>query len=181
MPVLVRNVSRGSDVTELQIPAHPDGSFYRFEMLADGGWSRVYDDTATGLLDYLIPGYAALDVQAKITARITHATNVQVRLQAAVNTFFSTTPRTAEEQAVLTGSRHIQPELETWTCAVPLILIDAFYYPYTYTKRPVSGIHDVAAPQNMWWLRPAQDDLGYLKSLHAVGAIDLHIARDEAV
>lgn len=178
MGVMVRNVSE-ADEGALEIPTRPDGSFYLFEMIADGGWSRYYDDTPDGLLDFLIPGYLDLDEEEKIEARIRHAIDLQVRLQARLNSFYDTTRRTPDEQAILTGPRHVQPAVEEWNSSIPLVVIDAFYDPYSDTPRPISGLGDVALTPNLWWLRPAESPMGYLESLHEVGLIDLHTSVDE--
>lgn len=178
MGVMVRNSSEAEE-KELHIPTRQDGTFYRFEMIADGGWSRYYDDTPDGLLEFLIPGYQGLNEQEKIVARIRHAVDLQVRLQARLNSFYDSTRRTVEEQAILTGPRHITPEVEEWACPVPLVLVDAFYSPYSEIPRPISAMGDAIITPNIWWLRPAESPMGYLESLHEVGLIDLHTSVDE--
>jgi len=178
MGVMVRNVTEATENVP-DIPTRPDGSFYRFEMIADGGWSRYYDDTPDGLLDFLIPGYADLDAEGQLEARIRHSIDLQVRLQARLNSFYSTTRRTVDEQAILTGPRHIQPVVEEWGCPIPLVVIDAFYDPFSDDPRPMSTLSDTALTPNLWWLRPAESAMGYLESLHEVGLIDLHTSVDE--
>lgn len=181
MAVLVRNVSAGEDLELLNVPTRPDGSYYRYEMVCDGGWTRLYDDSVTGLMNHLIPGYTDLDDHAQLAARVRHAVDMQVTLQARLNVFFAASPRTREEQAILYGARHVQPTILEWGCTVPLVLIDVFYEPYASLYRPASTLADVAFPQNLWWLNPAEGDLEYLRSLHATSAIDLHVAKDVAV
>lgn len=180
MGVMVRNSSAATDEAPV-IPLRPDGSFYRFEMIADGGWSRFYDDSPAGLLDFLIPGYLDLNDQERIAARIRHSIDLQVRLQARLNTFFDKTRRTPEENAILLGPRHVQPEVDEWFSQIPLVLVDVFYAPFTDVPRPVSGFGDTALTPNLWWLRPGESEMGYLESLHAAGLIDLHAAADEVV
>lgn len=181
MAVLIRNVSIADDVSALVVPTKPDGSFYRYEMICDNGWSRLYDDNVVGLLTHLVPGYTRLDDAQRLTARIRHAVDMQVSLQARLNVFFAASPRSREEQAVLYGARHLPPMIEDWNCEVPLVLVDAFYAPYTHLPRPTSGIADVAMPPNLWWLRPADGDLEYLRSLHETSVIDLHMAKEDVV
>lgn len=181
MAILVRNVSQAEKVGALKIPTRPDGSFYRYELICDGGWSRVYDDTTQGLLGHLIPGYLGLNDEQKITARIRHAVDSQVRLQAQLNAFFAAAPRTAAEDDILNGPRSVQPDVAQWDCTVPLVVIDAFYDPYTDRPRPVSGLADVAMPPNIWWLRPADSESEYLASLHETSLVDLHVSKDEVI
>lgn len=181
MTVLVRNKTLADRANAMEVPTRPDGTFYTFEMICDGGWSRVYDDTPSGLLSYLIPGYTEMDEVEKIVARIRHAVDNQVRLQARLNAFFETTDRTQTEDDILYGPRHIQPTVTQWDCAVPLVLVDAFYTPHTNVSRPFSGIADVAMPPNLWWLRPADTEIEYLRSLHEASIIDLHMAKDAVV
>lgn len=181
MAIMVRNVSAGVDLASLTVPTRPDGSYYRYEMLCDGGWTRVYDDTVPGLLSHLIPGYEDMDQRARLASRVRHAVDMQVALQARLNVFFAATPRNSEEQAVLYGARHVQPTPIEWACGVPLVLIDVFYAPFSTVPRPASALSDVAVPQNLWWLNPAEGDLEYLRSLHAASVIDLHVAKDMAV
>lgn len=179
MGAQIRNISEAEDITRLQIPTRPDGSLYRYEMVTDSGWNRYYDDTPTGLLNFLLPGYEHQTPQQQTQTRIRHAVDLQVRLQAQLNAFFHSTHRTDDEHAVLFGPRHTQPAINEWSCAVPLVLVDAFYAPYTDLARPHSPIADVTVPPNLWWLRPAQSDLEYLRSLHETSLIDLNITRDE--
>lgn len=179
MGVIVRNVSSAETLNTLKIPTRPDGTFYRFEMIADGGWSRCYDDSTEGLMNFLIPSYSTLSASNKLTARIKHAVDVQVRLQARLNMFFMASPRTESEQTTLTSHRNTQPEITEWSCEVPLVLIDAFYRPYTEIPAPFSPISDVAIPPNIWWLKPAESELEYLRSLHEASLIDLHMIMDE--
>lgn len=181
MGVLVRNVSNAEDLDGLQVPTKADGSFYRFEMVADGGWHRYYDDEPAALVAFLIPGYLDLNEEDRLAARIRHAVDLQVRLQARLNTFFSNAPRTNEEHSILTGPRHKQPDIDTWGCEVPLVLVDAFYGPYTDAPTPISLLSDVAFPPNLWWLRPAEGDMEYLRSLHETSLIDLHMTADEVI
>lgn len=179
MGAVVRNVSvSGSNPTV--IPTRENGSFYTFEMVTNGGWSRCYDDSPENLLEFLIPGYTVLLGRERLQARIQHAVKQQSRLQTRLNSVFSTEPRSPREQKILAGARYRQPMITEWECATPLVLIDAFYYPYTETFSPVSVPPDSAVP-NLWWLRPAQSDLEYLKSLHETSIIDLHVTSSEAL
>lgn len=179
MSILVKNTSE-----EEALPAPPlrdDGGYYRFEMITDNGWSRVYDDTTEGLLAHLIPGYLDLDEEARLAARIRHAVDTQVILQAWINQDHADVPRTDQEQTLLTAPRHVQPDILIWSSAIPLVLVDAFYAPFSDLPAPSSEIADVADAPNLWILRPAASEMDYLRSLHETAVITLNIARDEVV
>ena len=179
MAILIRNVSQAEDLDAIQIPLRPDGKRYVYEMICDNGWSRVYDDTAAGLLEHFIPGYENMSDEDKLAGRIQHACDMQVITQARLLTFYSENDANQNEKEILFGPRHIQPVLENWNCVIPLILVDSFYFPYSANPRPYSEISDVAMPSNIWWLKPSQDELEYLISLHEFSIIDLNMARDE--
>lgn len=179
MGAVLRNITSADDLEQMAIPTRPDGSYYRFEMICDGGWTRVYDDSAVALMSHLIPGYTRLDDQQRLAARIRHAVDIQVRVQTQVNGFFRNVDVNEDEVAVLTGPRHIAPVVDVWSCRVPLILVDAFYAPYSEIPRPRSIHSDTVDAENLWWLRPTQGDLEYLRSLHEISAIDLNIMKDE--
>lgn len=180
MSVAVRNTVNES--LDIAVPTHEDGSFYRFEMICDGGWTRFYTDSLSELLGYLIPGYTSMTEQQKLEARILNAADYQVRLQAQINAFYVSDPApTDEEWAILSGPRHVQPAVDVWTCNHPLVIVDAFYAPYSDAPAPVSGDGDVANPNNIWWLRPATGEFEYLQSLHDASVIELHMLKDEAI
>lgn len=181
MSVMIRNVSEADKVDTLTLPTKPDGSFYRFEMLIDNGWSRVYSDSSHELLEHLIPGYSDMSTKDRLVARIVHATTTQTQLQAIINSSYISTERTPDEDAILNGDRREPPEVDIWECDVPLVLVDAYYAPYTERLIPISGYGDVVNPPNIWWLRPAHDPLGYLMSLNRFGVVVLNINAQEAV
>lgn len=182
MGVKVDNLSAAEDIANFHVPTRPDGTFYRYEMVTDGGWSRYYDDDSAALVGFLISGYAALtDPTDRLAARIQHAVDLQVRLQARLNVFFADYPRTDEEQRILTAPRSTPPRVEDWTSDIPLVLVDAFYSPHGQLPLPDAPqplLDD--APPTIWWLRPAGSDLDYLRSLHAASLIDLNINIDGA-
>lgn len=181
MTVIIRNVNLNDNIDSLVIPMRPDGKRYRYEMVCDHGWTRLYDDSITGFLCHLIPGYTRLDEDQRLAARIRHAIDIQVNLQAQLNLFFDEIIRTPEEEIILNTPKHNQPIIESWGCPVPLVILDAFYFPYSTTPRPYSEIEDVAMPSNIWWLRPAEDEMAYLVSLHDISFIDINIAKDELI
>lgn len=181
MGVLVRNVNAGIDIDSFNIPRRIDGSYFRFEMICDSGWSRVYDDSVKGLINHLIPGYETLDETQRLAARIRHAVDVQVLLQSQVNAINADAARSVSENTTLFAPRHEQPFIREWSSEVPLVLVDAFYAPFGDAPRPISSSLDVLFSSNIWWLRPAESEMEYLRSLHEVTAIDLNITKDEAI
>ena len=150
MAILVRNISESEDLGSFQVPTRTDGKRYLFEMICDNGWSRVYDDSTSGLLEHLIAGYEAMSNEDKLAARIKHACDMQVITQARLLTFYAEDNATQKEKEILFGTRHIQPVIEGWRCTIPLILVDSFYFPYSRNPRPYSEIADVAMPSNIW-------------------------------
>jgi len=179
MGVAIRNVSEAENLENISVPMREDGTFYRFELVANGGWSRYYDDSPEGLINFLIPHYQELLPEQKLTARVKHAVDLQVRLQARLNMFFASEDRTEEEQNILVGARNQQPTIEYWETKSPLVLVDAFYKPYTTIDPPISAHGDFNKSDNLWWLRPAESEIEYLRSLHETSLIDLHMLSDE--
>lgn len=180
MGVRVPNPSSASADT-LAIPARADGSPYRMEMIADGGWSRCYGDAAAEMLGFLIPGYEGLPASDRLQARIRHAVDQQVVLQAYANADAvaqGTPPGTPAQRDLLTSDRATQPTIPEWDSPAPLILVDAFYAPFSTTPAPTSP-GDTAASELLRWLRPAAGEMPYLVSLHEAGAVTLGITKDE--
>src|SRR5436190_24289226 len=116
--IVVRN-PRGPSPPEA--PMRPDGTPYRFEMIFDGFGYRAYADTLAELSEALIEGYSALpDDRARYKARIVNAVTHQVHLQAALNARGDLEACTEAEREVLLSPRHIQPQVASWNCAIPL-------------------------------------------------------------
>jgi hypothetical protein len=172
--VIRKNVRRGSATP----PLRDDGALHAFAMFFDGDERIAYADAHEDLLAVLIDGYAAMDEQDRLAARIRLAVRAQVRIQAALNADVDPAvwnALDAEDREVLTGSRHEQPRIDFWDPEVPLVLVETGYAPFTDVDQPISGIADVRYPPNMIWLRPAEErDL--LESLDRAGFIRLHQA-----
>jgi hypothetical protein len=171
--VIVRN-SRHSQAPPPP-PRRDDQMLYAYAMFYDGWKYIAYADSAVGLLDALLPGYAYQDEQWRLEARIRLAIAARVLTQAMINA--GTDPAvmntlTAEERSVLTDRGFAQPQVDVWQPAVPLVLVESGYAPYTDIERPISGIADVRNPPNIIWLRPA-DDWEFLESLATAGFIGL--------
>jgi hypothetical protein len=184
MSVLVQNITAEQGLEAVAVPTRPDGSYYRFEMICDSGWSRVYDDEARGLIAHLIPGYATLaDEAARLVARTAHAEEIRAHLQAAVNTAYQDIPCTPAQTHALNAGTAELLGVQVWDSEVPLVLVDAFYFPHSRTPRP-DGITEAGNPAhtvNIWWVTPAEGELGYLRSLHEIGLITLSVSRDQAI
>lgn len=170
MSVVVNN-PRGADTDPPPAPRHPDGTPYRYEMICHGFTTRVYADDAGELLDELIPGYQTMGPAAQLAARLHFAVRAQVAVQAALNDDYGLDQCTPQEYAVLQGSRNTPPEIDEWTCPVPLVLVDVYYQPLGELPRPVGSAH-VTEPDNIIWLSPT-DPYEFLVSLHRAGVVAL--------
>lgn len=156
-------------------PVHEDGTPYRYEMLFNGMVDRAYADTATELLACIIPRYGSMTEGERLAARLSHATRSQTTVQADINWQHNnlvgcTTP---EEEVILTSSRANPPEITTWSCIVPIILVDVYYEPLGSLPQPVSSFADVKNPPNIFWLR-VQDETEYLLSLCVIGLVEVN-------
>lgn len=170
-----------NDDTLTQAPVKDGGSWFRFEMVCDGGKTRAYADTADELLAVLLgPTYGAADEPGRLHARIDYATRLTARVQAVVYTSASTATISEADRAVLLQPRHQSVVVDEWSCEVPLVLVDVHYFPHTETPAPRSTIDDTINPVNLIWLRPA-DSLGFLVSLATAGVIDLAEQNDYTI
>jgi hypothetical protein len=149
-------------------PIHTDGTPYRYEMVHGAGTRRTYADDPVDLVAALIPGYAgSRDPVEAARARIVHAAQLQVTVQAAVNVELGTADCSPEEREILSADRAVPPAVAQWSAPVPLVLVDCFYAPVTDLPRPVP-----LAPGEIRWLRPATD-WDHLRSLAELGVIVL--------
>jgi len=170
------------NVTVIDQPPEPprkeDGSQFEFEMLADGGNSRVYADTSEELLGYLIPGYEALDEVEQLTSRILYANTAAVALQAyAVSE--ADVELTEEERAILEAPRDVPPQVVVWESEVPLVLVTTYYQPQGDLPRPTGralGIGEEGA--NLIWLDPI-GETELIFSLAQAGWINLNVRNSE--
>ena len=160
------------DPTPIEPPHKDDGSGYRFEMIYEGRRSRAYADTAADLLDCLIPGYADMSGEERLTARVAHGTGLLAPVQAEVLQSVDQTALSAEEKAVLLAPRYEPITVAEWGSEAPLVLLDAHYAPYSDIAAPHSTLEDVANPRNIVWIRVV-DEYDMLLSLAAIGFITL--------
>lgn len=168
------------DLAPVPAPLHEDGTPFLYEMLFNAYADRAYADNPEDLLDCLIPRYATMTASERLAARLSHAVRVQTTVQADINyEHDNLTGCTPEEIEVLTCTRSVPPNVGTWSCEVPLVLVDVFYQPAGDLTPIVSGIADVTNPPNVYWLRPSDED-DYLASLAYVGFVGLHAHADAA-
>lgn len=175
--VLIRNPSVDQDVDG---PAKPDGTRYRFEMIYQQGRSRAYADTATELVGVFIAGYEEMSEEDRLRARVEYTTGLLAPVQATVLQGFDGSELTEAERAVLFQPRHAPVVVEEWSAQVPLVLLDVHYAPYSDIPAPVSALEDVYDPSNIYWLRAA-DEFDFLTALHRIGIISLGESNDFVV
>lgn len=167
-------------------PTRPDGSRYAFVMLhgcPDGEDRVTAADSAAELLATLIPGYADLPQSSDgddraLLARYDHAVSVATAVQASCAAQAAEAgdfDPTTEGEDVLTAvfTERTTPftgipqpngaRSRDWQHAVPLVLIDTDYMPYTRRAAPTGRII---------WLRPAIEG-EYLRSLDEVRYVSL--------
>lgn len=154
-------------------PRQPDGALYRFELIYDGGKWRGYANTTDDLLDALLPGYTDLDEAARAAARLSHAVQTQVVLQANLVASIGLDGVGEGDTAVLLGARDVPPTPASWSAPVLLVLVTTFYQPI--------GAHPVptAEPDALIWLDPSTPGT-LLQSLHYAGVVQLHAAAADA-
>lgn len=170
--VITRNPLAEETPALIEPPHKDDGSGYRFEMIYEGGVSRAYADTAVDLLDCLIPGYASMSSEERLTARVGYATALLAPAQAAVLSQVDQTALSEAERAVLLAPRYEPIAIEEWDSETPLVLLDVHYAPHSDLLAPRSTLEDVADPRNIVWIRVV-DEFDLLVSLTRIGYIDL--------
>lgn len=178
MGVIVKNRLEDEEVLP-HIPTHPDGRDYLYEVISDGGSIRYYDDTVSGIMDFLIPGYESLSEEDQMTARILHAIQTRGFLQAFVNVELPDENMSEQEREIAAGDLSLPPVTGEWESSTPLVLVDAFYSPFSPHPAPVSAIADVVNPPNIWWLRPAASEEEYLRSLHDAYVLEVSVVNEE--
>lgn len=149
----------------------------------------AFADEQADLIEILIPGYSAMSEEDQAFYRIRLAQSAAAQIQAEVLASMTiddqpdgsylgtledgTQLRIAPEQwATLVAPRSLaQPRADWWTCPVPLVVVETSYEPFTTVPRPASGLSDgTAHADNLWWVRPAEDE-DFLLSLHEIGYI----------
>lgn len=140
-----------------------------FEVLHDT--QLIYSDTADGVLEALIDGYADQQEEpVRLQSRIVYAAHAQKGVQVLLNAgepFDLATPNEAE---ILLASQTAPPRTEKWSCPVPLVLVSHFYEPVGEYPRP-----STEPPGQIWWIDPSTP-LSLLITLHGVRWLDLRAA-----
>lgn len=170
--IVVKNTAEGEE--PLDPPTHPENRLWSYAMYFNGGYDVAFADTYGELLDVLIPGYADLtDDVDEATARITLGVRAAVVTQAMILSSADLTDVSDADYAVLTAPK-VAPAVraDLWMCPVPLVVVESLYQPYTEVPRPASGLGDYQDAENLWWIRPGEDE-EFLFSLHEVGFIRL--------
>lgn len=160
---------------ELVAPLDGELRPLRWEWTDMARGERVYAGTGDELLELWLPGYLNKDHIGRLEARIEHAAAARATLAAAHVDAADARGQiiTDEARGLLLGSSWNPPDLLEWSHAVPLVLIDVFYIPYTQRPAPRSSADgDVAEAANLVWLRPSSTAV-YLRSLAAAGAVQL--------
>lgn len=125
-------------------------------------------NSAAEVLAELIDGYAGLDAEGRLEARLRHAAGVKLRVTAELVSSAAEPLPDAERETLLAAPWKLLA-VPVWTCPVPLVLFDVFYRPFAAVERPRGNIR---------WLRPSRE-LPYLASLADVGvltAVGIHAA-----
>lgn len=161
---------------EAPSPLNPEGEPYLYCMYFNGDTLAAFSDSATELCGLLIEGYLDIpeaDLAEQAIQRTLFAVGAQVRAQANIMAEADYDLATPEELEVLLGSRDTPPEVEVWTCPIPLVLVEAFYAPFAGRPRPIGQPRGGGAnDSNIIWL-PFSDELEFLTGLHEVGEIQL--------
>lgn len=163
---------------KLPTPLNSEGEPFLYCMIFNADTVMAFADSATELVDLLIAGY--LDIPAdnlveQAIQRTLYAVGAQVRVQADILTRANLGLATPAELEVLRGSRDTPPRLAAWECPIPLVLVDAFYQPFTSVPRPVGLPRGGGAQDsNIIWLT-FSDEVEFLHGLHTAGEIQLAI------
>lgn len=148
------------------VPEHPDGQIWLFAMPVNG--SVVFADSATSVIDFLIPGYEELDDDEALHVRVGHAASTAAVVQTAMieSAIESGFDLAAQSEAALTAlltDKDIPVDGGPFDLDVPVVLVSTLYEPFT--SRPKVG-------GNIVWLDPS-DELTYLRSLAGAEVITL--------
>ncbi len=159
----------------LVTPMNENGDPFAYCLVMPDGEDYLYADTYDDMLVNLIPGYLATDdLEERALMRMRLGTQVAVVKQAEILADLDPAMITDEDWQVLTapkaGSQVTSPEW--WNSPIPLIVVETSYVPYTDIPRPASGLNDGIVAENLWWIRPAEQE-DFLLSLHEVGFVQL--------
>lgn len=150
-------------------------------VLHDG--STIYADTATEVLEEILPGYELMAPDVRREARVRHARQVaglaqRMMIAQAVEAgqFDEADPHQAAQAQILTTDKSLSLTLEwpeapgepaDWLPVVPLLLLTTSYAPHTQYP-PIGG--------NVVWIDPSSEQ-GYLSSLQRTGVFSYWTAK----
>ena len=161
---------------DLPTPLNAEGEPFQYCMIFNADTLMAFSDSATDLVDLLIEGYLDIpeeDLVEQAVVRTLFAVGAQVRTQASIMSGASAALATPAELALLNGSRDTPPRLGVWKSIIPLVLVDAFYEPFSDIVRPVGRPRGGGEPDsNIIWLSFA-DEVEFLSGLHRSGEIQL--------
>jgi hypothetical protein len=164
------------------VPSKRDGTLYRYEVVLFGNADRIYADSTLDIAKELIPDFSPNNSdEQNLKAIILHATRVQAILQAHINANhdMSEYQLTREEIQFISDPFGSSSPLQ-WKHNLPLVLVDAFYSPFTTTPPPSTPATD-DLPQSIFWLKTTLGINEYLKSLDEADFISLSIAKEARV
>jgi hypothetical protein len=145
-------------------PHHPGELAWAYELMEPG--SRVYGVDAEAVLAAHIDHYPLDGSEAdRTTARVRHAISTAQTLTAARYAAHQTALPTHQDTA-LRQPAWAPHTLQRWDCAVPLVLVDVVYAPFTTAAAPVGNVD---------WLHTRDGD-SYLLSLCEAGAVTVRRA-----
>ena len=149
------------------IPAHPDGEVWLFAMPVGGG-GVVFADSATSVLDFLIPGYGGLDDDEALHVRVANAASTAAVVQtafieSATDAGFDLASQTEDALTALLTDKDVPVDGGPYDLDVPVVLVSTLYEPFT-TRPKVGG--------NIVWLDPSTE-LAYVRSLAGAQVITL--------
>ena len=154
------------------MPVKSNGEYFRYELIDTNSWARVYSDDVIELIQYFIKDY-----NGEYEKLLNHAILVQVKAQAQLLSYYLDVEVTNEQLEILTGPRHVQPNMQRWDSQVPLILIDSFYYPHSHLVSPIGNF--IEKDDNLLWIKTTEGMEEYLKSLDYLGLIKFNILTSE--
>ena len=123
-------------------------------------------NSAAEVLAELIDGYAELDTEGRLEARLRHAAGVKLRVTAQLVSA-AAEPLPDDERETLLASPWEPPTISVWTPPVPLVLFDVFFSPFTARAKPRGNVR---------WLRPSRER-PYLTSLADLGVLSARSTR----
>lgn len=172
MSVLVKS-------NNVSVPSRPDGSLYRFELVMFGNADRFYCDSIFEIAQMLIPNFSSeKSNEQNLKAMFMHATRVQVAVQAHLELAYKEEIAELSPQELALLREPLAPSAPMkWGSALPLVIIDALYAPFTHAPAP-SAVVDDEGNSNILWIRVTGGINEYIRSLDEIGYISLSIARE---